>query len=464
MQTSIAPIQAQDTVVAIATPPGTGGIAVVRLSGPAAHLLADKIFIPKNSNKCLEKSKGYTALFGEFTYKGKIIDEGIALCFRAPHSYTGENVAELSCHGGSAVSEELLQACLAAGAAPAPPGEFTKRALLNGRISLTQAEAVMELISATSRQGVAVAKAGLSGTLQRQIDEIKQQLITLAGHLAASIDYPEEDVEELPKELFLETLQGGKSTLDHLIREYDRGALVRQGVHAAIVGSPNVGKSTLFNLLSGFDRAIVTPVAGTTRDVVRQEIRVAGIPLLLSDTAGLHDTADVIEAEGIRRSYDEMEQVDIVFAVFDGSLPLTDREQELACRCAGRPALGIVNKSDLGTVLLPEQLQPYFTRLVVVSATDGHARETIEQAFLSILQLDTIDPDAASLANKRQFSAAVAARDAIQEAQTALAGGIGFDVAGVYLQDALTALATLTGENASDTVIEDVFSRFCVGK
>lgn len=454
----------EQTVAAIATPPGQGGIAVIRISGPQAYAVGTKVFIPHNQNKQLENAEGYTALFGQFCSAGIVIDEGIALCFRAPHSYTGEDVVELSCHGGEQVSAELLAACLQAGAAPAGPGEFTKRAVLNGRLSLTQAEAVMDIISASSRQGVAVAEAALGGALYRAIDEQRERLTQLAGHLAAWVDYPEEDVPPLTEEDFLAGLQQAHTALQKLIDGYDRGSILLRGVRAAIVGSPNVGKSTLFNLLSGFERAIVTPVAGTTRDVVRESVRLGGITLHLADTAGLHDTQDMVETEGIRRSYDELATASLIMAVFDGSLPLGAEEMELAEQCQGRPALAIINKSDLGTTAEAKQLSPYFTRVITVSARQIETKEQIEQAVLQILQVEDVDTDAAVLANERQLASAISARDALTQARQTLESGFTFDAAGVYLEDALAALAALTGESASEAVIEDVFSRFCVGK
>ncbi|MDL2325206.1 tRNA uridine-5-carboxymethylaminomethyl(34) synthesis GTPase MnmE [Ruminococcaceae bacterium OttesenSCG-928-A16] len=453
-----------NTVAAVATPPGKGGIAAIRISGPQSISIAAKVFTSANKNKALQNMQGYTAAFGSYLYRGKQVDEGVALCYRAPHSYTGEDVVELFCHGGEEVSREVLLACIEAGAAPAGPGEFTKRALLNGKMSLTQAEAVMELISATSSQGVQVARAALGGALATQIQTQKQQLTNLAGHLAAYTDYPEEDVETLTKDEFITTLQQVGAVLDDLIANYHKGSIVRSGVPAAIVGSPNVGKSTLFNLLSGYQRAIVTEVAGTTRDVLREQIQIGGIALHLADTAGLHDTKDVVEAEGIKRSYDEIENANLIIAVFDGSQRLQQEELELAEMCAGRPALGIINKSDLGTQMQPEQLQKYFRKVLVVSAKSPQTRPMLEQAVLEILELDKMDPSQALLANQRQLAAVVEARKALQQAEDTLLSGFTFDAAGVFLEDGISALAVLTGENATESIIDDVFSRFCVGK
>ena len=261
------------TIAAIATAPGAGGIAVVRLSGPESYAVAARVFRPANPNKRVEDAKGYTALFGTFLEGEEAFDEGVALFFRAPHSYTGEDVVELSCHGGSAVARRLVESCIEAGAAPAAPGEYTRRAFLNGKLSLTQAEAVMDIISADGRQGAALANASLGGALAKKIGAEKEALTALQAHLAAWVDFPEEDVPELD-EAHLQTVLGGvKDELDNLIQNYDAGAVLREGVDCAIVGRPNAGKSTLLNLLAGFDRAIVTPVAGTTRDVVEQAVR-----------------------------------------------------------------------------------------------------------------------------------------------------------------------------------------------
>lgn len=454
----------QQTIAAIATPPGTGGIAVVRISGSDAYAVAARVFTPANAARSLADAKGYTALFGYFMQEGTRCDEVVALCFRAPHSYTGEEIVELSCHGGSAVSARLLRACCAAGAVPAGPGEFTKRAFLNGRISLTQAEAVMDLISSTSQQGAQAAAAAMEGALYAKIKEVQQDLITLAGHLAAFTDYPEEDVPMLSAADMRAQLVLDQRVLDALIAGYDRGALLRRGVQTVIVGSPNVGKSTLLNLLAGFARAIVTPVAGTTRDVVEQEISLGGVRLLLADTAGLRETDDVVEAEGIRRSYQHLERASLILAVFDASRPVCDGDFALAERCKGRPALALLNKTDLPQAFDASALAPYFTHVLPISAQDERCLPQLEQAVLEILGLRHMDADAALLANERQLAAARSAQDALGDALQALETGFTLDAAGVCVDDALTALYALTGENATQDVIDEVFSTFCVGK
>ena len=452
------------TIAAIATAPGAGGIAVVRLSGPESYAVAARVFRPANPDRTVVGAKGYTALFGTFLEGEDAFDEGVALFFRAPHSYTGEDVVELSCHGGSAVARRLVESCIAAGAAPAAPGEYTRRAFLNGKLSLTQAEAVMDLVSADGRQGAALANASLGGALARKIAAEKEALTSLQAHLAAWVDFPEEDVPELDETHLQAVLGSVKDELDVLIRNYDAGAVLREGVDCAIVGRPNAGKSTLLNLLAGFDRAIVTPVAGTTRDVVEQAVRLGDIRLNLFDTAGLRDTEDVIEAEGIRRSWKKLDEAGLVLAVFDGSEPLTREDLALARKCAGRPAIALINKEDKPTRFDAEVIAPYFAMVLPVCCQEEGARKLIASAVARLLGTNQIDPHAASLSGQRQLAAATRAREAVAGALEAAAGGFGLDAVSVCVDDALDALCDLTGENASEAVINEVFERFCVGK
>ena len=454
----------ETTIVALATPPGAGGIAVVRLSGPESYRVTEQVFQPMNPEKKVREAKGYTALFGHFIARGQTLDEGVALFFRAPRSYTGEDVVELNCHGGMVIAQELITACIAAGAAPAGPGEYTKRAFLNGRMSLTQAEAVMDLIGAAGRQGAALAESALNGALARQIEAYKTQLIQLAGHLAAWVDFPEEDVPALEEDALHGTLDEVCAGVQGLIDSYGGGAVLRQGVDAAIVGSPNVGKSTLMNLLAGFDRAIVTPIAGTTRDVVEQAVMLGGVRVNLFDTAGLRETGDLVEAEGIRRSRRKLEEAGLVLAVFDGSVPATQEDRELAKLCAGRPAIALVNKNDLEQRFDETILDGAFFRTLRISAGQGGGMQELEQAVRELLGVANLDPGAPCLVNQRQLAAAVAARDALNDALQALDGGFGLDAVSVCVDDALAALCRLTGEDASESVIEEVFSTFCVGK
>lgn len=452
------------TICALATPPGEGGIAVVRLSGPQAYPIAARVFRPVNPNKKVEEAKGYTALFGHYYLEGQPMDQTVALFYRAPHSYTGEDVVELSVHGGSAMAQGLLDALLEAGASPAGRGEFTRRALENGKMDLAQAESVMEVISAAGRQGAALAAGALEGTLSKKITALAGELVELRGHLAAWVDYPEEDVPQLEEETLRTTLEGQIAQLDQLIRSYRTGAILRQGVDAVIVGSPNVGKSTLLNLLAGYDRAIVTPIAGTTRDVVEERIRLgsSGICLNLFDTAGLHETQDLVEAEGIRRSYQKLDQAGLILAVFDLSRPLTQEDLTLAKTCQGRPAIALFNKEDLEPRLDTEALAPYFQASLPVTARDPDSLAQVEQVIAQVLGMTQPDPNAASLTSQRQLEAALRAKEALEEGIRAL--DLGLDAVSVCLDDGLDALYALLGRDPTADVIEEVFSKFCVGK
>ena len=454
----------ETTIAAIATAPGAGGIAVVRLSGAESYEVAARVFRPANPSRRVQDARGYTALFGHFAEGEDVFDEGVALFFRAPHSYTGEDVVELSCHGGNAVARRLVEACFAAGAQPAAPGEYTRRAFLNGKLGLTQAEAVMDLISADGRQGAALANAALSGALAKKIDAQKSALTAIQAHLAAWVDFPEEDVPELDAVHLHSVLGGVKTELDRLINSYQADTVLREGVDCAIVGRPNAGKSTLLNLLAGFDRAIVTPVAGTTRDVVEQAVQLGDIRLNLFDTAGLRETEDAIEAEGIRRSWKKLEEAGLILAVFDGSEPPTCEDLELARCCEGRPAIALINKEDKPTRFDPELIAPFFAMVLPVCCQEEGSRKVISAAVARLLGTSRIDPHAASLSGQRQLSAALRARDAVAGALDAAAGGFGLDAVSVCVDDALAALCDLTGENASEAVIEQVFERFCVGK
>ena len=457
------------TVCALATPPGAGGIAVVRVSGPEAYPIVSKVFVPLHRQKSVLEARGYTALFGHYTLRGAEMDETVALFFRAPHSYTGEDVIELSVHGGTAMADGLLEALLLAGAEPAAPGEFTRRALEHGRMSLTQAEAVMEVISANGRQGAALAKSVLDGRLAKRIGGIQTALQSVNAHLTAWVDYPEEDVPELSDAQFTAALQQQKAELDSLISGYGAGAVLRRGVDCVLLGRPNVGKSTLLNLLAGFDRAIVTPVAGTTRDIVEQAVQLGDIRLNLFDTAGVREVGadgDAIEAEGIRRSWKKLEEAGLVLAVFDAAQPLTDADLEIARRCQGRPALAVLNKQDLvdSTDAAKAQLQPYFKQVITLCARDAASLQPLTAAVAALLGTAQLDPNAAQLCSARQLAAATRARDALTEAIRAKQNGFGLDAAAVCLTDALQALCDLTGEDASDRTIDEVFEKFCVGK
>lgn len=453
----------ETTIAAISTPPGTGGIGIIRVSGPQALQIASRVFRhPKGRD--VAALPGYHCMLGRVFDQNGEFDDCILTRYKAPRSYTGEEVVELSCHGGSYLLQRLLRATLAQGAQLAAPGEFTKRAFLNGKLGLTQAESVMDLISSTSLQASRAALAGRDGALFREIQSITSVLLDVEGDLAAWIDYPEEDMEQLSPERLLQSLAALEQRLQSLLNRYDSGRILREGITAAIVGRPNVGKSTLMNLLSGYDRSIVTDIPGTTRDIVEDSIRIGEIPLRLADTAGLRQTDDPAEKIGVALTQKRLEQSDLILAVFDRSQPLTPQDITLLESLKNRLAIGILNKTDLPPQISPEQLKPYLPHILTISAQTGEGAKELEHLLTELLQFNQLDPSAAMLVNERQRNCALRALTALQEAISALQSHITLDALTVCLDDALAALLELTGQRVSDQVVENVFARFCVGK
>ncbi len=453
-----------ECIAALATAPGKASLCSIRISGDEAFDIAEKVFIPFNKSKSVKEAKGYTALFGSFYRKGEEIDQAVALFFRAPRSYTGENVVEISCHGGSAVADQLLKACYEAGAKPAGAGEFTKRAFLNGKMSLTQAEAVMEMINATSNQALNAAKSALEGHLYKRAAKIRDDLLILVGHISAYTDYPEEAVEDVTDEEVSEILAGAEASLKQLMDGYDNGAKIRQGVNTAIVGKPNVGKSTLLNALSGFEKAIVTPIAGTTRDVVEQEVILGGINLILQDTAGIRDTDDEVEAIGIQRSLDRLQGANLVFCVFDGSREITDEDIRLSERCKDLNSIAIINKQDLEQKFDVSKVEKDFKKVLYITAKDFYMSKEFEHEVMEVLGVADIDMTAGAIVNERQYEAVRTAYNSVKDAHDRFKEGFSLDIIGVAVDEALYAVYGLTGENVSDEVVNEVFSKFCVGK
>lgn len=454
----------EKTIAAISTAPAPGGIGIVRISGKEAFTVADRVFRGV-SGKAICEMKGYTAqLGGAYTAAGEKLDDVVALVFRGPKSYTGEDVVELSCHGGLYVTKRLLQVTLDAGASPAGPGEFTRRAFLNGKLDLAQAEAVMGIIGASGEQAMKAAEAGSSGLLSRKIQEVKDGLITQASHLAAWADFPEEDVPEVEEEELLSGIRRGKEALKELLRGFDRGRMYREGLATVIAGRPNAGKSTLMNLLSGCERSIVTQYAGTTRDVVEETVLLAGVPLRLADTAGIRETEDPVESIGVQAARKRLETAQLVLAVFDSSQSLTKEDRELMDSLGDVPSIAIVNKTDLPTEIDVEEIQSRFEKTVFLSAANGEGLPELEQAVSEILDTKDFHPEEGVLFTQRQRSDAQRALESLAEGENALLGGMTWDAVTVCVEDALNALSALTGEHVSEEIIDQVFEEFCVGK
>jgi tRNA modification GTPase len=451
----------EPAIAAIATPLGQGGLGVVRISGEGATAIADRIFT-SSQGATLSELPGYRASYGRVADQQGMFDEAVALVFRAPHSYTGEDVVELSCHGGEYLVQRLYRACLDAGALPAGPGEFTRRAYFNGKLSLTQAEAVAEMIAATGGAWSRAALAARDGATARAIADAAQQLRTVAGHLAAWVDFPEEGVDEISPEQLRDALSLVQGRLLDLLKGYDVGRIMRDGVSTAIVGRPNVGKSTLMNLLSGAQRSIVTDLPGTPRDIVEERIRLGEITLCLADTAGLRMTQDPVEQIGVQRARQRLEESQLVLAVFDGAQPLQEEELRLLESLVNRPAVAVINKTDLPCCIDRDAIAARLPEVVEISALDRQSIALLEAAVSRVLCLTGEQSAAGLLVSERQRQCVRRALDAVQEALSAVE--ISFDAVTVCVDEALSALWELTGERVTDAVVDEVFSHFCVGK
>ncbi len=451
------------TIAAISTPNATGGIAVIRISGDNALNVAEKVFKPVGERK-ISDMEGYTCAYG-YAYDGdEKLDDCILTVFRAPHSYTGEDVAEISCHGGLYVSKRILRAVLSNGAENAGPGEFTKLAFINGKLDLTQAEAVMDIISAKSRHELKMAENLREGAVFKKIRKVSDKLMKILGDLAAWADYPEEDIPEVKPESLLFELDIAEKELADLIKNYDSGRIIREGISTVIVGRPNVGKSTLFNCLSGCERSIVTDIAGTTRDVIEESVRLGDITLKLSDTAGIHSTDDIIEGIGVDIAQKKIDEADLVLAVFDGSCPLTEDDFDIINKINNKNCIAIVNKNDMEQQIDIDSLRDKIKQIVYLSAKESNGIDILQSAIESELKLNEIDFSSTIAANERQKRCIENALIAIRNAVEVIKSGELLDAVTVLIDEAEQHILELTGEKITDAVVDEVFSRFCVGK
>lgn len=451
------------TIAAISTPDSPGGIAVIRISGEEAVSIAEKIFTPYGGKKVAEM-EGYTCAYGIAHDSGERIDDCILTIFRAPHSYTGENTAELSCHGGIYVTRKILRTILRNGAEPAQPGEFTKRAYLNGKFDLTQAEAVMEIISAKGERELKMAENLREGAAFRRAKECSDILVRILGDLAAWADYPEEDIPAVEPENLLRDLTNVREKLYSLVENYDCGRILREGIPTAIVGRPNVGKSTLFNCLSGCERSIVTNIAGTTRDVIEETVSLGDIVLRLSDTAGIHQTDDVIEGMGIEIAEKTAQSAELVIAVFDGSCPLNEDDHALIEKVKGMKCVAVINKSDEQSVIEDDVLKDKFIHLVYLSAKENTGIEKLRSEIENIFSINESTINSVCAANERQKRCIDSALMCVDNSIEAINSGEMLDAVNILIDEAEQHLLELTGERITNAVVDNVFSRFCVGK
>ncbi len=448
-----------ELIAAVATGPVRSAIGVIRLSGEGAALCVDRVFRAKSGKKMADTAPNRLVYGGIYDKTGALLDTALCTVSRAPHSYTGEDTAELQCHGSPAALGDILTLLFQNGARQALPGEFTKRAFLNGKLDLTEAEAVIDLIDAETAECARNAASQLAGAVTRRTDAVYSRLLDIIAHFHAVVDWPDEDIEDFEAESYLDTLKDAEDTLSRLLQTFERGKILRDGARVAIVGRPNVGKSSLMNALLGFDRAIVTDVPGTTRDTVEDVCVLGGVKLRLTDTAGLRDTEDAVERLGVERSREAMESAQAVLAVLDASRPMTAEDR----RIAEKGDILVLNKSDLPRAMeLPEALTG--VPAVSVSAKTGEGLEKLGEAIAALLPAAPDVPAGEILTNARQAAEVSAALESVRASRDAILEGVTPDAVLTELEDAMNALGRLSGRSLAGDVTDRIFERFCVGK
>ncbi len=456
----------EETIAAISTPPGAGGIGIIRMSGQQALPLLKKIFQPKDTS-CLFRS--HQLYYGHIRQpnQGKILDEVLAVFMAAPHTYTREDVVEIHCHGSFIVLQNVLELILAQGAILAAPGEFTKRAFLNGRIDLTQAEAVIDVLSAKTRKGVDLAQEQLSGALYRKIDPIRQSLVHMRAVVEVAIDFPDEDVEIIDHTALISKLEEEVAEpLKKLLRSADRGKLYREGISLVIAGLPNVGKSSLLNTILQEERALVTSIPGTTRDSIEEVVDINGMPVRIIDTAGIRDDAEEVEELGIRRARDLINKADLILFLIDGSRELSDGDRRLYDQVKHKPLLPVLNKIDLCTNHMPDLTTiPGIGHCVKISAREQTGIEQLKQAiFASVTSGNEQWEEGGCAPNVRHKQALVLAVEASDRIMHSLKQGFTNDLIAVDLQGCLDYLAEIVGETTTEDILDVIFEKFCLGK
>lgn len=451
------------TIAAIASGNAPGGIGVIRISGEDAIKIASLVFSPADGSSLLDL-KGYRAKFGNIIIQGKKADNAVALVFRAPKSYTGEDVAELSIHGGMLALQNTLKAVFEAGAFPAQAGEFTKRAFLNGKIDLTQAESVAQIISAQGEAELRASFNALQGVLSNEINDVLEKLLDMSALMAAWVDYPDEEIPELSDTELEKTLEYAAGRLKKLLDNYDSGQTITCGVDTVIAGRPNAGKSSLMNMLSKTEKSIVTHIEGTTRDIVEDSVRLGDIVLHLKDTAGLRTSEDYVEAIGIEKAYKAIENAQLILAVFDSSQSLSKEDFDLIEKCRGKTAVAVINKTDLEAKMEIKAVEDAFESVVYISAKNNEGIEELSQKVNEVLGVADFDSNAPLLANLRQKQNCERAYESICEALNSVNMGMTFDAINVMIDSAADELLSLTGRKATTEVVNNIFSKFCVGK
>ena len=456
-----------DTIAAISTAPGVGGIGIIRVSGIDAVAIVDRVF-KAASQKTLEASPSHTIHYGHILNKdGKILDEVLVMLMKAPKTFTREDVVEINCHGGPVPLEAVLMELIRQGARLAESGEFTKRAFLNGRIDLAQVEAIMDIIEAKTEVSLSQAVNQLEGKLSKQIKAYQDMLIQIIARIEVSIDYPEYDEDEPLAEDFKDDIRALNEKLKQLLATADTGKMIREGVKTAIVGQPNVGKSSLLNALLEENKAIVTDIPGTTRDIVEAYLNIEGMPFLLLDTAGIRETEDVVEKIGVERSKASIEQADIILMLIDSSRALDEEEIALIDQLKGRQVIFVLNKVDLSPVITEEILKTYIHEqpIIRISAMKQEGLNALRQAMKHFIVNKGISiGQEATISNQRQKQSLVKAIESLEKVEDTIDMGMPEDCIAIDLHDAYGHLGNIVGEALKDEIINELFTRFCLGK
>ena len=453
------------TIAAISTAPGNAGIGIIRLSGEKCFEILERIFNPKNKGDI----KGYTIKYGNIVDKEKneVIDEVLVSYFVAPRSYTRENMCEINSHGGIVVENRILEECIKNGAVLAEPGEFTKRAFLNGRIDLSQAEAIIDIINSKTEQEMKVAQKQLEGSLSTKIKEIQTSILDIMADIEASIDYPEYDIEETTNKKISDTLDNVEEKLKKLEESFKSGKILKEGIKTAIVGKPNVGKSSLLNMILGENRAIVSDIEGTTRDTIEEYINVKGIPLKIIDTAGIRNTNDEIEQIGVKRSINITNDAELIIAVFDDSRAFEKEDEKILDLIKNKNAIILINKIDLNKnmIINNEKVLERKKKVIEFSTTEEKGLEKLYETIEEMFKLNEIESDNTEIiTNTRQKQQIIFALEATQKARNSLKEGMPVDITAICLKEILEHISEITGENVSEDIINEIFKKFCLGK